>query len=302
MQHRVLHKKLERASVPLTRVDDDGVSFRSPLDGSAHRFTPERSIEIQHALGADIIFSFDECAAPDAPKVYQRKAIERTHRWAERSLQKYRDLSAYSHELENKRPHAQSPALFGIVQGGRYEDLRKESAWFLAKLCPPAGGFDGFGIGGSFEKQDMGKAVRWVNEILPEEKPRHLLGIGGVEDLFDAVENGCDTFDCVAPTREARTGSLYTRQGRINITNARFRTDFSPLDKDCECYTCKHFTRAYLAHLFRAQELLAYTLASIHNLSFFVSLVKDMRGAILDKKFGKFKEEVLEKYQTSSAS
>lgn len=285
MQHRVLHKKSGRASVSLARVDDEGVSFRSPLDGSAHRFTPERSIEIQHALGADIIFAFDECAAPDAPKAYQRKAMERTHRWAERGLKRHKSLDF----ARDKQRLPQ--ALFGIVQGGRYEDLRKESARVIGALS-----FDGFGIGGSFEKQDMGKAVRWVNEILPEEKPRHLLGIGGVGDLFDAVENGCDTFDCVAPTREARTGSLYTKRGRINITNARFRKDFAPLDKECDCYTCTHFTRAYLAHLFRARELLAYTLASIHNLHFFVSLVKDMRDAILDGKFGKFKEGVLHTY------
>ncbi|OHA19873.1 MAG: tRNA-guanine(34) transglycosylase [Candidatus Taylorbacteria bacterium RIFCSPHIGHO2_02_FULL_47_18] len=274
-------------SETLVKIDDDGVSFRSPYNGSQHRFTPERSIEIQHALGADIIFAFDECAPPDALKEYQRHAMARTHRWAERSLQNHKDLSAYSHELARKK----SQALFGIVQGGRHEDLRKESARVI-------GGweFDGFGIGGSFDKGDMGTAVRWVNEILSEEKPRHLLGIGGVPDLFSAVENGCDTFDCVAPTREARTGSLYTRKGRINITNARFRKDFSPLDKECECYTCKNFTRAYLAHLFRSRELLAYSLASIHNLSFFIMLVKNMRQAILDGKFVKFKEEFLHQY------
>jgi len=268
----------------LAKIDDEGVSFRSPYDGSEHRFTPERSIEIQHALGADIIFAFDECASPDAPKEYQLRAMARTHRWAERSLQNHKDLSAYSYELA----HKESQALFGIVQGGRHEDLRKESARVIG-----GGEFDGFGIGGSFDKGDMGTAVRWVNEILPEDKPRHLLGIGGVPDLFSAVENGCDTFDCVAPTREARTGSLYTRKGRINITNARFRKDFSPLDKECECYTCKNFTRAYIAHLFHSRELLAYSLASIHNLSFFIMLVKNIRIAILEGKFAKFKEGFL---------
>jgi len=280
----------------LAGIDEDGVTFRSPKDGSEHRFTPERSIEIQHALGADIIFAFDECTSPNADKAYQRRALERTHAWAERSLQRHKNLSAYSHELAHKKPQA----LFGIVQGGRFENLRKESAEVIEKMD-----FDGFGIGGSFEKEDMGNAVRWVTEILPEDKLRHLLGIGGVPDLFSAVENGCDTFDCIAPTREARTGSLYTRSGRINITNARFRKDFSPLEKDCPCYTCRPrlkggagFTRAYLAHLFRSKELLAYSLASIHNLSFFIGLVKNMRTAILDGKFAKFKKESLLRYES----
>ena len=152
-------------------------------------------------------------------------------------------------------------------------------------------------IGGSFDKDDVGTAVRFVNRILHEEKPRHLLGIGGVVDLFAAVENGCDTFDCVAPTREARTGALYTAHGRINITNARFRADFSPIDKKCPCYTCTNFTKAYIAHLFRARELLAYTLASIHNLHFFISLVSNMRGAILDGGFLKYKKEFLAGYK-----
>ncbi|MEK7082008.1 MAG: tRNA guanosine(34) transglycosylase Tgt, partial [Patescibacteria group bacterium] len=169
--------------------------------------------------------------------------------------------------------------LFGIIQGGRYEDLRKESAREISAL-----GFDGFGIGGSFEKKDIATAVRWVNEILPEEKPRHLLGIGEPEDLIAAIENGCDLFDCVAPTRMARNGSLYTASGKINILNARFREDFSPIQKNCECYTCQNFTRAYLAHLFRAKEILASTLASIHNLYFIINLVKTARQKILDGK------------------
>lgn len=273
----------------LVKIDDYGVNFRSYKDGSEHRFTPERSIEIQHALGADIIFAFDECTSPHADKAYQRRAMERTHRWAARCLAAHifdrHPMSIKNMGTEKKQ------ALFGIVQGGRYEDLRKESARAIGKM-----NFDGFGIGGSFEKEDMGNAVRWVNEILPEEKPRHLLGIGGVADLFSAVENGCDTFDCVSPTREARTGSLYTKKGRVNITNARFRTDFSPLEKDCPCYTCINFTRAYLAHLFRSQELLGYTLASIHNLSFFIGLVKNMRTAILDGKFKKYKDGFLDTY------
>ena len=191
-------------------------------------------------------------------------------------------------------------ALFGIVQGGRHQDLRQASAKFIGSLA-----FDGFGIGGSFDKDDMGTAVRWVCENLPKDKPRHLLGIGAVEDIFTGVENGADTFDCVAPTREARNGSLYTATtGRININNAKYRQDFGPIEEGCECYVCLprldggvKFTRAYLAHLFRSKEMLAATLASIHNLYFFVNLVKAIRQSILDENFAEFKEEFLDNYR-----
>ncbi|MFA6416279.1 MAG: tRNA guanosine(34) transglycosylase Tgt [Candidatus Paceibacterota bacterium] len=259
----------------LAKIDDEGVTFRSHLDGSEHRLTPEKSIQIQHHLGADIIFAFDECTAPSADYEYQKKALARTHAWAERSLAEHQKLGG-------------GQSLFGIVQGGRHQDLRQESAKFIGSLP-----FAGFGIGGSFDKDDMGTAVHWVCEHLPPDKPRHLLGIGAVEDIFTGIENGADTFDCVAPTREARNGSLYTATGRININNATYRTDFTPLEKDCGCYTCQHFTRAYLAHLFRSKEMLAATLASIHNLYFFVNLVKKIRQSILDDKFAEFKQEFL---------
>lgn len=275
----------------LVKIDEDGVTFRSYKDGSAHRFTPERSIEIQHALGADIIFAFDECTSPDAPREYQREAMERTHRWAARCLT--------AHQQPTTDNQQRKQMLFGIVQGGRFEDLRKESARIIGEMK-----FDGFGIGGSFDKEDMGNAVRWVNELLPEEKPRHLLGIGDPLDLFEAVENGCDLFDCVAPTREARTGALYTRDGRINIGNARYRNDFSPIEPassadrvGCGCYTCANFTKAYLAHLFRSGEILANTLATIHNVHFMVHLVNKMREAILDGTFLECKKDFLRSYK-----
>ena len=187
---------------------------------------------------------------------------------------------AGSDEIKNSQVWPRfKPAIFGIVQGGRFEDLRQESAREISAL-----GFDGFGIGGSFEKKDIGTAVRWVNEILPEEKPRHLLGIGEPADLISAIENGCDLFDCVAPTRMARNGTLYTDRGRINITNTKFTDDFLPIEKNCGCYTCQNHTRAYLSHLFRAKEMLAATLASIHNLYFIVNLVKTARQKILEGK------------------
>lgn len=264
----------------LAKIGQDGVSFKSHLDGSIHYITPEKSIQIQHNLGADIIFAFDECTSPAEDLKYQTEALERTHAWAKRSLDEHKKLNK-----ENKI------ALFGIVQGGREEALRKESANFMKSLD-----FDGFGIGGSFAKEDMSTAVKWVNEILPEEKPRHLLGIGEPEDLFMGVENGVDLFDCVAPTRLGRNGTIYTSTGKIIIMNREFRTDYTPIDQGCGCYTCKNYTRAYVAHLFHGKEMLAGTLASIHNLYFIVNLVKNIRQSILDGKFFEFKKEFLEKY------
>ena len=299
--------EVEERRETLAKIDEDGVTFKSYKDGSEHRFTPERSIEIQHAIGADIIFAFDECTSPEASYEYQKQAMERTHRWAKRSLERHRELRAQSRKAKVNAENSLPQAIFGIVQGGRFEDLRKESARFLAALRLPISGpapreqsdfagFDGFGIGGSFDKEDMGNAVRWVNELLPEEKPRHLLGIGDPLDLFGAVENGCDLFDCVAPTREARTGSLYTRHGRFNIRNARYKTDFTPIESECGCYTCRPSesggagaTRAYLSHLFRSGEILGSTLATIHNVYFIVNLVKEMRQGILEERFDRMK-------------
>lgn len=265
----------------LAKIDEDGVTFKSYKDGSEHRFTPERSMEIQHNLGADMFFAFDECTSPSAPYKYQKEAMERTHRWAERSL------NAHKKNTEA----ASKQGLFGVVQGGRHQDLREESARVLGAMD-----FDGYGIGGSFDKDDMGTAVGWVNAILPEDKPRHLLGIGEPEDLFGGVENGCDIFDCVAPTRMGRNGTLHTRDGKINLRNAKFVRDFTPVDSECDCYTCKNYTRAYVAHLFRSNEMLAGTLGSIHNLRFLISLSENMRDAILNDTFEEFKTKFLERY------
>ncbi len=264
----------------IAKIDPNGVMFRDHSKGDAHYFTPEKSIDIQHNLGADIIFAFDECTSPHEPLHYQKEALERTHRWAKRSL-----------EYHKSKPNSETQALFGIVQGGRDEVLRKESAEFIGALD-----FDGFGIGGSFDKEDMDKAVQWCNEILPKEKPRHLLGIGEPEDLFMAVENGCDLFDCVAPTRIARNGGIYTKEGKINLLNKQFRDDLNPLDSDCGCYACKNFSRSYVAHLFHAKEMLASTLASIHNIYFLAHIVEGMREAIMNNNFEKYKRDFLSKY------
>ena len=303
----------ERSSVDdgvprLATIGNDGVSFRSHIDGSLHYITPEKSIKIQHNLGADIIFAFDECTSPTENNRYQEEALSRTHAWAKRSLEEHKKLEMERQEYLNLSrltlkgsdvtrnshlPASPFPqALFGIIQGGRSEDLRKKSAKIIGDMD-----FDGFGIGGSFAKEDMSTAVKWVNEILPEEKPRHLLGIGEPIDLFMGVENGVDLFDCVAPTRIARNGSLYTKTGKINIFNAKFIKDFNNIDEDCECYTCESYTRSYLSHLFRAKEMLAATLATIHNIYFINKLVADMRQAILDDNFFEFKKEFLEKYE-----
>lgn len=269
----------------LAKIGQDGVSFTSHLDGSIHYITPEKSIQIQHNLGADIIFAFDECTSPAENIKYQTEALDRTHNWARRSLQEHKILN-----VRNK------VSLFGIVQGGREEKLRKESAKTISAMEVNGQKFDGFGIGGSFAKEDMSTAVKWVNEILPEEKPRHLLGIGEPEDLFMGIENGVDLFDCVLPTRLGRNGTLYTKTGKIHITNLKYRTDDSPVEADCPCYTCQNYSRAYLAHLFRGNEMLGGTLASIHNIHFIVSLVKKIRQSILDDTFEKVKQEFLKNY------
>ncbi|MDV7198492.1 tRNA guanosine(34) transglycosylase Tgt [Rhodococcus kroppenstedtii] len=274
----------------LARVDDDGVTFKSHLDGSRHRFTPEVSMQIQHQLGADIMFAFDELTTLMNTRAYQELSLDRTQAWAVRCIAEHERLT---------RERADKPyqALFGVVQGAQYEDLRRQAARGLESIVGESGrGFDGYGIGGALEKQNLGTIVRWVNEELPEHKPRHMLGISEPDDFFVAIENGADTFDCVNPSRVARNAAIYTRDGRYNVNTARFRRDFTPLDRDCDCYTCAHYTRAYLHHLFKAKEMLASTLATIHNERFTVRLVDDIRASIHDGRFDEFKAETLGRF------
>lgn len=265
---------IENAMIP-AKIDESGVMFRSIIDGSAHYFTPKKSIEIQQAIGADIIFAFDECTSPHEPIEYQKRSLDRTHRWALESLKTHIDnTEAFSKQ-----------ALFGIVQGGRHEDLRKESAKFISELSHNGIEFDGFGIGGSFEKEDMMTAVSWVNSVLPENKPRHLLGIGEPADVIKGVKEGCDTFDCVMPTRNARTGTVFFDKGNLeyenlNLKNAKYKTDMNPIDSKCDCYTCQNYTRSYLNHLYKAGEMLAGTLATIHNLRFMTKFMEELRRKI----------------------
>jgi queuine tRNA-ribosyltransferase len=265
----------------LAVIDDEGVSFTSHLDGSLHRFTPERSVEIQHALGADIFFAFDECTSPTAPYEYQKEAMERTHRWADRSLKTHRQ----NIEASKKQ------ALFGIVQGGRYPDLRKESARTIAEM-----GFDGIGIGGSFSKEDMREALAAAVNELPETLPKHFLGIGEPGDILEGIANGMDLFDCVAPTRIGRHGSIYTKRGIIHLTGEKFKNDFGPLDPEISTPGTETFTRAYVAHLIRSKEMLGSVICSMHNIGFILALFKDARQAILDGRFEDFRADFIRDY------
>lgn len=269
----------------LAHIDDDGVTFKSHLDGSMHRWNPEVSMLIQHQLGADIMFAFDELTTLHHSYEYQVESLDRrTHPWAVRSLAEHKRLNA-------ERSHRPPQALFGVIQGANYEDLRRKSAAFLGALD-----FDGFGLGGALEKSLIGEQVRWMCEELPDNKPRHMLGISEPDDIFACIENGADTFDCVSPARVGRNGALYTKNGRVSIRRREFRDQFTPFDQACDCYTCRHYSAAYLHHLFRAGELLANTLATIHNERFIVRLVDDIRQSIESGTFYELKKEFLKSY------
>ncbi len=254
-------------------IDDDGVTFKSYIDGSMHRFTPEKSIAIQENLGADIIMAFDECAPP-YDRAYNERAVARTHTWAERCL-----------EAKTRSDQA----LFGIVQGGIFPDLRRESAQFITALDLPGIAIGGLSVGET--KQEMNVMLEVVDAILPEDKPRYLMGVGAPEDLVNGVVRGVDIFDCVLPTRLARHNAAMTRDGRLNLVNASFAKDSQPIDKSCTCYTCQNFSRAYLRHLIVAKEMLSATLLSIHNLHTLLQLAREMRQAILEGRFDAFVQE-----------
>lgn len=282
----------------LARVDNDGVNFRSHLDGSEHRFTPEVSMSIQHRLGADIIFAFDELTSLLHSYDYQVQSLERTRLWAQRCLLEHVRL------LSGAQGPSVNPGqmLFGVVQGAQWEDLRRRAARDLAAMNMEGKTFDGFGLGGALEKENLGQICAWVCSELPSDKPRHLLGISEPDDFFAAVEAGADTFDCVSPSRVARTGAAYLPTGRTNITRAEFRADFRALNEECRCYTCQNYSRAYLHHLLKAKEMLAATLLTIHNEFFTLSLVSGIREAILagPNAYREYKAEVLGRYYQAS--
>ncbi len=264
-------------------VTDDGVKFKSHIDGSFHFFTPEFSMQIQHGIGSDVAMAFDELTSLSDTRAYQEESLARTHTWAERSLTEMKRLNATTPDYYQ--------ALFGVLQGANYEDLRKQTATWMAERD-----FDGFGIGGALEKDEMSTIIRWCNEILPENKPRHLLGISEPDDIFAAIEQGIDTFDCVSPTRVARNGSAYTPHGRVNIRGQKYREDFRPVVEGCKCYTCTNYTAAYINHLSRAKESLAGTLLSVHNEYFIIKLVDDIRSSINDGTFYEFRNRFLKDY------
>jgi queuine tRNA-ribosyltransferase len=269
----------------LVRVDEDGATFTSHIDGSRQRLTPESSIAIQEALGADIVLAFDEPTSPLHDAEYTAQAMERTHRWAQRCLA--------------ARTRADQ-ALYGIVQGGAFEELRAASAQFIGSLP-----FEGVAIGGSLgkSKADMHAVLEWSTPYLPESWPRHLLGIGEPEDLFSCVERGVDQFDCVAPTRLGRHGQLYTPDGRLSITGPEHKEDARPIQAGCGCYTCQTgFSRGYIRHLFAANELLAYTLASLHNLHFILELMATIRRAIREDRLRVLRDEFLSRYRAAYAA
>jgi queuine tRNA-ribosyltransferase len=263
----------------LRAVDEDGATFRSHLDGSRHRFTPESVMAIQEKLGADIIMAFDECPPPDDYD-YNVKALARTHRWAERC------------KVAQRRS---DQALYGIVQGGVFADLRAQSAEFLTALDFPGYGIGGLSVGET--KAEMHAMLEVLHPILPRHKPRYLMGVGSPEDLFECVVRGVDQFDCVLPTRIARNGAVFTRQGRINLRNARFAADKNPIEAGCQCYTCRNFSLAYLRHLVVAKETLALRLATLHNLHFMLETMRRIRQSILDGTFMTYKNSFLAAYQ-----
>jgi len=265
----------------LAIIDDEGVTFTSHHDGTLHRFTPERSVEIQQALGADMFFAFDECTSPTADYDYQKDAMHRTHRWAERSLRAHRQ------NIEANR----TQGIFGIVQGGRHEDLRKESAREIASMD-----FDGFGIGGSFSKEDMAGALQAAIPELPEEKPRHFLGIGEPGDILTGIAEGLDLFDCVAATRIGRHGSIYTKGGIIHLRGERHQNDYSALDPEGVIPGTEGFSRAYVSHLVRSGETLGGVIASTHNLGFILRLVDGARDALLHGRFGEYRADFIRDY------
>ncbi|MCJ7695040.1 MAG: tRNA guanosine(34) transglycosylase Tgt [Anaerolineaceae bacterium] len=259
----------------MRKIDENGVTFKSHIDGSTQRLTPESSIQIQENLGADIIMAFDECAPPN-DLAYNQEAMQRTHRWAERCL---------------AAKTRSDQALFGIVQGGVFSELRQISAREISSL-----GFPGHAIGGlsvGEKKQEMFAMIEIVNEILPENKPRYLMGVGTPEDLIEGVRRGIDIFDCVLPTRLARHNTVMTMHGRLNLLNAIFADDPGPIDQDCACYTCQNFSRAYLRHLIKAKEMLASTLLSIHNLHTLLQLTRDLQEAIRCGNFEELAEQTL---------
>jgi len=267
------------------KITEEGVEFKSHLDGKKYFITPEKATQIQHDLGADIIMAFDECADANSSKKYFESAMIRTHNWLARCKKEHE-------KLEKKKLNAKLPqALFGIVQGGVYPDLRKKSAKFIANLDLPGNAIGGLSVGE--DRKTMLEMIDEVTKILPENKPRYLMGVGTPVDLLEAVDRGIDMFDCVLPTRLARHAAFWTHKGLIHIKNQKFKEDPSPLEKDCTCYACKNFSKSYIQHLMKENEIFGHRLMTIHNLHFLLNLMAQIRDAINKGKFKEFKKKFL---------
>ncbi|MDY4127430.1 tRNA guanosine(34) transglycosylase Tgt [Peptostreptococcus porci] len=265
---------------PLRKITEEGVEFRSHLDGSRHTITPEKAVEIQTALGSDIMMAFDECAPYPADRDYVKKSLERTTRWLQR--------------CKDAHKNTENQALFGIVQGGMYKDLREQSAREITAIDLPGYAIGGLSVG---EPKDiMYDILGHTVQFLPEDKPRYLMGVGSPDDLLEGVIRGVDMFDCVLPTRIARNGTAMTSQGKVVVRNATYAEDFSPLDPECDCYTCRNYTKAYIRHLIKANEILGARLLTIHNLRFLLKLMENVRIAIQEDRLLDFKEEFFKKY------
>ncbi|MGP1570449.1 MAG: tRNA guanosine(34) transglycosylase Tgt [Eubacteriales bacterium] len=264
----------------LRKITEEGVSFSSHIDGSKHMISPEKSIEIQNALGSDIIMAFDECAPYPADRTYVKNSLERTTRWLRRCKDYHKDIERQS--------------LFGIMQGGMYQDLRRESASQIVDLDLPGYAIGGLSVGEP--KELMLEVLDYCVDYLPENKARYLMGVGSPDYLFEGVERGIDMFDCVLPTRIARHGMAMTSNGKLNIKNAKYEKDFKPLDENCDCYTCRNYSKAYLRHLYKAGELLSATLLSIHNLHFLIRMMGNIRHSIEEDRFFEYKKEFYDKY------
>jgi len=288
----VTKNEKEEGEAALVSIGEDGVVFQSHWDGSKHEFTPEKSMQYEWALGSDIHIAFDDCTPYPVTPQDAKKSMERTHRWAVRSLEEHGKLKA-----EDGRQNKPYQALYGSIQGSVYEDLRKESAKFITSLP-----FDGFAIGGvavGETKKEMANVLEWVMPILPDEKPRHLLGVGEIDDIFELISCGVDTFDCVQATRLGRMGRVFTnselriqnseKEFNIDITKREYAGDMRPIEEGCGCYTCQHFSRSYLRHLFHVRELLGYRLATIHNIYFINHLVSQIRASIKEGTFAEFR-------------
>jgi len=274
----------------LNKISEEGVRFQSHLDGSSHLFTPESVMEIEHGLGADIIMAFDECTPYPCERDYAEKSMRRTLRWAERCIKRHQELSA-------QRTHRPPQALFGIVQGSVYPDLRRTCAQELIQMDLPGYAIGGLAVGET--RDSMFGVIRETTPLLPNGKPRYLMGVGLPNDLVEAVGAGADMFDCVVPTRNARNGTVFARNGRLRLKNAAHAEDPQPLESDCACKTCSHYSRAYLRHLFKTNELLGMHLATFHNVFFFQQLMRDMRDAIISGHFAAWQADFFALYQDS---